>query len=80
MGTGSSPNAPRPVRVRAEKGVPLAVAGELVEAVRDSWLIEDRWWTEQPIRRHYHELVGAGGRNIVVFCDLVRGGWFLQTA
>jgi hypothetical protein len=80
MSKSVSPNVPRPVSVKARKGVPLAVAGEMVEAVRDSWLIEDQWWTERPIRRHYHELVGVRGRNLVVFCDLRTGGWFRQTA
>ena len=38
---------PRHARVRArEDGCPLAVDGRDVEAVRESWLIEDRWWTD----------------------------------
>jgi hypothetical protein len=60
--------------------MPLAVEGERVEAVRESWLIEDRWWTEQPLRRRYHELVSVQGRNLVVFHDLQTGGWFRQAA
>jgi hypothetical protein len=41
--------------------------------------VEDRWWTDRPLRRRYWEVVTAGGRNVVVFRDLVaRGGWYRQ--
>jgi hypothetical protein len=71
--------APRAARVEAgEDGRPLAVGGRAVEAVRESWLIEDRWWTESPLRRRYWEVVTADGRDVVVFRDLVGGGWFAQ--
>ncbi len=44
--------------------------GEAVESLRESWLVEDRWWTAEPLRRRYWELVGERGRNMVVFHDL----------
>ena len=70
---------PRNARVReAEQGRPEAVEGRAVEAVRESWLVEDRWWTPSPVRRRYWEVVTADGRNIVVYRDLVEGGWFAQ--
>jgi hypothetical protein len=74
------PKAPKPVRVGVEHGRPVAVGGVRVEEVREDWLVEDRWWTEQPIRRHYWELITVQGRNVVVFHDLVTGRWFSQTA
>ena len=68
---------PLPVAVRADGGgQPLAVDGAVVDAVRESWLVEDRWWTERPLRRRYWEVVTDGGRNVVVFRDLVEQGWF----
>ena len=74
-------HTPRPAQVRAgEAGRPLAVDGQEVEAVRESWLIEDRWWTPEPLRRRYWEVVTADGRDLVVFRDLERGGWFAQRA
>ena len=73
-------NAPRPVRVRWCDGVPAEVDGEAVESLRESWLVEDRWWAAEPLRRRYWELVGVGGRNVVVFHDLCSGGWFRQSA
>jgi hypothetical protein len=59
-------------------GRPERVDGRAVEAVRESWLVEDRWWTDAPLRRRYWEVVVEGGRCLVVFRDLVAGGWFVQ--
>ena len=74
-------NEPRPVRVRAGAGGrPLAVEGRAVEAVRESWLVEDRWWTDRPLRRRYWEVVTHDGRDVVVFRALDEGGWFEQHA
>jgi hypothetical protein len=74
-------NAPKPARVReGERGRPLSIDGRAVEAVRESWLIEDRWWTDEPLRRRYWEVVTADGRAVVVFRDLKAGGWYAQRA
>lgn len=68
---------PRLARVRAgDDGRPLTVEGRVVDAVRESWLIEDRWWTGAPLRRRYWEVVTTCGRNIVVFRDLQGDRWF----
>ena len=70
---------PHPATVHAgEGGRPAVVDGRIVEAVRESWLVEDRWWTDAPLRRRYWELVTTDGRNLVVFHDLREGGWFTQ--
>jgi hypothetical protein len=77
---------PRPVRVcTTDGGVPVEVDGQAVELLRESWLVEDRWWTPLPLRRRYWEVVSTSGRNVVVFRDLGSadghrsgGGWFLQ--
>ena len=72
---------PYPAAVSAGgHGVPAAVEGRAVEAVREEWLVEDRWWARRPLRRRYFELVLADGRNAVVFRDLEGGGWFAQRA
>jgi hypothetical protein len=70
---------PRPATVQAAAdGHPEEIDGRAVEAVRESWLIEDRWWTVAPLRRRYWEVVTADGRNLVAFRDLVRGRWYTQ--
>jgi len=61
-------------------GTPAAVAGTTVEGVREQWLVEDRWWTDEPIRRRYFELIDARGRDLVVYRDLEHGRWFAQRA
>jgi len=70
---------PRAAAVLAdEAGRPVAVEGEAVDAVRESWLVEDRWWSERPLRRRYWEVVTVRGRNLVVFHELVERRWYRQ--
>jgi hypothetical protein len=74
-------NEPQPVAVRADAdGVPLMVGPLAVEAVREEWLVEDRWWTPRPLRRHYFELALADGRALTVFRDADDGRWYRQRA
>jgi hypothetical protein len=63
---------PRPARVHLDPG------GSPIDAVREQWLVEDRWWTAHPIRRRYFELTTPEGTNKVVFCDLENERWFSQ--
>jgi hypothetical protein len=51
-----------------------------VASVREEWHVVDRWWTEEPIRRRYFDLVLETGENVAVFYDEERGGWFTQKA
>ncbi len=69
---------PRAVSVRVSGGVPVLVGSGRVESIREEWLIEDRWWTRAPLRRHYFELVLERGRCLTVFHDLAEGGWYEQ--
>lgn len=72
---------PRPASVEAgEGGMPRAVEEVSVDAVREEWVVEDRWWTSTPLRRRYYELVLVDGRCVVVFRDLDGGRWFSQRA
>ncbi|WP_022929163.1 hypothetical protein [Patulibacter americanus] len=68
---------PRPAEVRAgPDGRPLWVDGERVEGIVETWLLEDRWWTDSPLRRRMWEVVTVRGRAIVVHRDLVDGRWW----
>lgn len=76
---------PKPVAVRTDPGgVPLAVGEIAVEAIREQWLVEDRWWTPKPLQRRYFEVVLNDGRNLVVFREpdtpLESGRWYEQRA
>lgn len=73
--------SPRPVEVRVDaEGVPVEVGGVAVEAVREEWLVEDRWWTPRPLRRHYFELALADGRALTAFRGIGGRRWFRQRA
>lgn len=72
--------APRRVAVEVDpEGVPLAVEGVEVVAVREEWLVEDRWWTLRQMWRHYFELALIDGADTVVFRDSKKR-WYRQRA
>ena len=73
--------APRGARVETDEGgAPRTVDGIAVEAIREEWMVEDRWWTGRRLHRHYYELVLADGRNVTVFRDARTGRWARQPA
>jgi hypothetical protein len=87
LGAASTPKSrgprrlatPRKVAVEVgESGRPQTVGGRTVEAVRESWLVEDRWWSDRPLRRRYWEIVTDDGRNLVVFRELSTQAWYAQ--
>ena len=69
---------PRPAVVETHAGIPVKVGVAPVHSVLEDWLVEDRWWSERPVRRRYQELVLENGRCILVFRDLASGRWFTQ--
>jgi hypothetical protein len=72
---------PRPVVVRVDgRGRPALVAGRRVASIAEEWLVEDGWWNERPLRRHYFEAVLEGGGDAIVFRDAESGEWFRQRA
>jgi CO dehydrogenase/acetyl-CoA synthase delta subunit len=72
-------SVPRRVAVTAgDDGSPSIVDSRTVDTVRESWLVEDRWWTDRPLRRRYWEVVTTCGRDEVVFHDLESGRWWRQ--
>ena len=74
-------NRPLPARVGAGPGgAPAALGGVAVESVREEWVVEEGWWTERPIHRHYYELALADGRAATVYRDRRSGAWRRQQA
>ena len=70
-----------PVQVVCEGRVPAQPSTRVpVIAHRDEWHVADRWWTEEPVRRNYYEVVLETGRNVVVFRDEASGTWFRQAS
>jgi hypothetical protein len=71
---------PRRVDVNVDpSGRPRAIEGAAVDTLREEWLVEDRWWTPRPLRRHYYEAVLADGRDVTVFRGR-DGRWYRQRA
>jgi hypothetical protein len=74
-------NAPRPALVETGPGgAPHVVNREQVTLVREEWRVVDRWWTDEPVDRHYFEVVLEGGRNVCVYRDAEKLCWFTQQA
>jgi hypothetical protein len=79
-------NKPWPVPVEVgPDGRPRAVGRLEVSAIREEWLVEDGWWTREPLRRRYFELVLEDGSDVVVFREPTRHAgdakgwrWFRQ--
>ncbi len=74
--------SPSPVQVRTDaEGLPTELhrRGKRVQvvAVRERWRLDDEWW-RNPISREYFALVLEDGRPIILFRDLVAGGWYGQ--
>jgi hypothetical protein len=70
---------PRETDVEAgAAGTPVMVGGRRVMYLRDEWRVEEGWWTSDPIRRTYYDLVLDDGRNAVVYRDRRRGRWYAQ--
>ena len=72
-------SVPRRVAVTTgDDGSPAEVDSRMVDSIRESWVVEDRWWAERPLRRRYWEVVTTCGRDEVVFHDLESGRWWRQ--
>jgi hypothetical protein len=70
---------PRSAKVLTDAdGSPRLIDGREVDTIRETWLLEDRWWTERPLRRRYWEVVTTEGADQVVFHDLIRHDWWTQ--
>ena len=77
--TAGRVNEPHPALVEPGfDGTPRVVNRQAVALVREEWHVVERWWTEDPVRRRYFEVVLEGGQNTVVFRDEERGAWFSQ--
>ncbi len=71
-------NTPQPVVLEwDESGGLTVVKGGKVEAILESWRIDDEWW-RQTISRAYMEVMLEGGKRRVLFQDLITGQWFAQ--
>lgn len=66
--------APRGARSRGRE----RIAFERVEAVLDTWCVDDAWWSDRPVRRLYHEVQLVSGVRLVLSWDMDAGSWQAQ--
>jgi hypothetical protein len=76
-------NLPKPLVVEADerllpRAVELRERRRRVEAIPDSWRIDDEWW-RAPISRRYFQIILEGGIARTIYQDLVSGGWYEQS-
>lgn len=76
-------NEPSAIRVRLDAArLPTSVwsarSGRWVdvEHVLDVWQIDDRWWTDDPVRRCYFSCQTRQGSCITIFYDVDADGWY----
>jgi hypothetical protein len=75
-------STPRPVQVRVSgDGVPAMVregrGWRRVDAVQESWRIDDEWW-RRSVSRTYHRAVLDDGGVRTLYQDEEEGGWYLH--
>jgi hypothetical protein len=76
-------NVPRDVQVRVDAaGAPSALrrGGDWLQIIErlDRYRTDDRWWSDQPIARTYHELLLEDGRSVTIFHNDLRNEWHEQ--
>ena len=80
-GTYQPVGAPEPLTVKEDAaGLPVAIGGrQKVIAIEDRWRIDDEWWRTAPISRLYYAVLLNTGQHLVIYKDLVTGGWYRQS-
>jgi hypothetical protein len=75
-------NLPEALKVEeSADGLPAAVRlkrRQAVTTIEDKWRIDDEWWRATPVSRLYYNVLLASGQRLVLYKDLVNGGWYEQ--
>ena len=64
-----------------EAGLPAALKTkrrQAITAVEDRWRIDDEWWRAEAVSRLYYAVRLASGDRLVLYRDMVSGGWYEQ--
>jgi hypothetical protein len=82
-GTYRPVNKPVPLKVEEDADeLPKAVRGkrwQVVASIEDRWRIDDEWWRTEPLSRLYYSVCLASGQRLVLYKDLITGGWYRQS-
>jgi hypothetical protein len=63
-------------------GQPIALVSrgrQRVIVIEDRWRIDDEWWRTAPISRLYYAVMLNTGQHLVIYKNLVTGGWYRQS-
>ena len=75
-------NTPEALKVEEDaSGLPTAVRikrRQTVMTIEDRWRIDDEWWRAEPLSRFYYNVLLTSGQRLVLYKDLVTGGWYQQ--
>jgi hypothetical protein len=81
-GTYKPVNTPEELKIEEDaEGLPVAVGGKQRQAIistEDKWRIDDEWWRAAPVSRLYYNVLLASGQRVVLYKDLITGGWYEQ--
>lgn len=76
-------NLPEPVHVELDaSGQPQVVRlprRQAIIAIDDQWRLDDEWWRNEPISRLYWAVRFSSGNRLIIYQDLVGGGWYRQS-
>jgi hypothetical protein len=75
-------NAPVALQVEEDAlRLPLAIRQkrrQMITSIEDRWRIDDEWWRAEPVSRLYYNVLLNSGQRLVLYKDLVGGGWYEQ--
>jgi hypothetical protein len=75
-------NQPEPEKVEEDAtGRPVALKTkrrQAVQVIDDRWRLDDEWWRSDPVSRMYYAVRLASGQKLVLYKDLIGGGWYRQ--
>lgn len=75
-------NAPAPVQLRTERGIPSAVlrrgGWRRVEHLEDVWRVDDGWWRTSPVARTYLRVALEDAQVVTLYRDDIQGTWWEQ--
>jgi hypothetical protein len=75
-------NTPELLKVEEDvSGLPVAVRlkrRQAVISIEDKWRLDDEWWRAGPVSRLYYHVRLASGQRLVLYKDLITGGWYQQ--
>ena len=75
-------NTPEALQVEEDAyGLPVVVKGkrrQTIMSIEDRWRLDDEWWRAAPVSRLYYNVLLASGQRLVLYKDLVTGGWYQQ--